>query len=50
MPGEVTAVAVMLGLRNVLGAGSYRQRAEVIADQMQGMTSPQEVVEILASR
>jgi hypothetical protein len=44
MPDEVTAAGVRSGLRTVLDTGSYRQRAQQLADEIRAMPPPGDVV------
>ena len=48
MPDEVTDAAVRSALRSVLDDASYRQRAELLADEIEAMPSPAEVASRLA--
>lgn len=48
MPGQVTAPAVVSGLRSVLDSASYRQRARQLAQEIEAMPSPDEVAAMLA--
>ena len=50
MPGEVTDVSVRSGLRSVLDDADYRQRAQLLADEISAMPSPREVASHLADR
>ena len=50
MPGEVTDASVRSGLRSVLDNASYRQRAQLLADEINAMPSPREVASLLANR
>ena len=43
LPGEVTTAAVLAGLRSVLGASQYRQRARELAGEIAAMPSHEEV-------
>jgi UDP:flavonoid glycosyltransferase YjiC (YdhE family) len=50
MPGEVTDASVRSGLRSVLDSASYRQGAQLLADEINAMPSPREVASLLANR
>jgi hypothetical protein len=43
MPGEVTNASVRPGVRLVLDDHSYRQRAELLADEINAVPSSREV-------
>ena len=49
MPGEVTFASVRDALRTVLGAGTYRQRARELADEIAAMPSADDVAAELRS-
>ena len=50
MPGEVTEACVRSGLHSVLDDAGYRQRAQLLADEIDAMPSPHEVASLLAHR
>jgi UDP:flavonoid glycosyltransferase YjiC (YdhE family) len=50
MPGEVTDASVGSSLRIVLDNASYRQSAQLLADEINAMPSPREVASLLANR
>ncbi len=50
MPGEVTEACVRSGLRSVLDDAGYRQRAQLLADEIDAMPSPHEVASLLVHR
>ena len=50
MPGDVTTAAVLAGLRSVLGASNYRQRARELAGEIAAMPSHDEVAARLRAK
>lgn len=50
LPGEVTTAAVLAGLRSVLGASHYRQRARELAGEIAAMPSQDEVAARLRAK
>jgi len=50
LPGDVTDAAVRSGLRIVLEAGTHRQRARQLAEEIAAMPSPDDVAARLASQ
>jgi len=49
MPGELTSASVRSSVRLVLDDDSHRQRAQLLADEINAMPSPREVASLLKS-